>query len=266
MERRTVFALAGVGALLAVTMPLARAGVHGGGGDKHGIKRTLLISIDGMHALDFHNCANGISTVNGGAPYCPALAALAKNGVNYINTSTSKPSDSFPGLTAIVSGASPRTAGANYDVAYDRALNPPQNTTGNGLLGTGPVPTGCTPGATPMGTSTEYEEGIDIDQSYLNGGAPSGDGGVNSIEPTRLERDKNCNPVYPWNFIRINSIFGVIHGAGGYTAWSTSTLLTRRSLDLRGPLQHRTWMTSLDRRLIPIPPTIWTRLRALFPL
>jgi hypothetical protein len=54
----------------------------------------------------------------------------------------------------------------------------------------------------------------------LNGGAPTGDGGVNSINPNFLVRDKNCNPVYPWNFIRTNTIFGVIHGAGGYTAWS----------------------------------------------
>jgi hypothetical protein len=33
-----------------------------------GIKRVLLISIDGMHALDFINCAEGISGVNGGHP------------------------------------------------------------------------------------------------------------------------------------------------------------------------------------------------------
>jgi len=38
----------------------------------------------------------------------------------------------------------------------------------------------------------------------------------------RLIRDpkKNCAPVYPWNFVRTNTIFGVVHGAGGYTAWS----------------------------------------------
>ena len=29
-----------------------------------------------------------------------------------------------------------------------------------------------------------------------------------------------CKPVYPWNFVRTNTIFGVIHAAGGYTAWS----------------------------------------------
>ncbi len=119
-------------------------------------------------------------------------------------------------MTAIVSGASPRTSGVYYDVAYDRVLAPPQNTTGNGVAG-GP----CVAGV-PNGTTTEYEEGIDIDQSKLNGGAPTGDGGINSIDPTRLERDpmQNCAPVYPWNFVRTNTIFGVIHAAGGYTAWS----------------------------------------------
>src|ERR1700745_2520493 len=68
------------------------------------IKRVLLISVDGMHAVDFANCANGISTVNNGQPYCPALAALTRTGINYVDASTSKPSDSFPGLEAIVTG------------------------------------------------------------------------------------------------------------------------------------------------------------------
>jgi predicted AlkP superfamily pyrophosphatase or phosphodiesterase len=83
----------------------------------HRIRHVLLISIDGMHALGFLNCSKGIK---GGAAYCPNLAALAFNGLNYLQPSTSKPSDSFPGLTAMVSGSSPRTARAFYDVAYDR--------------------------------------------------------------------------------------------------------------------------------------------------
>src|SRR5215472_15989267 len=46
-----------------------------------------------------------------------------------------------------------------------------------------------------------------------------GDGGVNSIDPAMLPRDpaNNCNPVFPWNFVRTNTIFGVIHAAGGFT-------------------------------------------------
>src|SRR5580704_11102605 len=42
--------------------------------DGRGIRHVLLISIDGMHALDYINCSRGISGVNGGLPYCPTLA------------------------------------------------------------------------------------------------------------------------------------------------------------------------------------------------
>ena len=189
-------------------------------GHSHKIKHVLLISVDGMHAVDFANCAKGISTVNNGAPYCPAIAALAQRGVNYVAASTSKPSDSFPGLTAIVTGGSPALTGVYYDVAYSRNYDAPAVTTGNGLAA-GP----CTPNAAPTGTTTEYEEGIDIDQSKLNGGAPGAsltDGGIASIDPQKLVRDpsRGCAPVYPWEFVRANSIFSVIHQMGGYAAWS----------------------------------------------
>lgn len=216
---------------IALAAPAALAGPHGhghgqgngqgegqgegggGGGDEDngGIRHVLLLSIDGMHAVDYLNCVK--------AGTCPTLKALGQSGVNYLATSTSKPSDSFPGLTAIISGGSPRTEGAFYDVAYDRSLQPPKATTGNSLIG---APGLCTPGQVPTGTRTEYEEGIDIDQSHLTGGAPSGDGGVNSINPDFLIRDpaNNCNPVFPWNFVRTNTVFGVIHSAKGYTAWS----------------------------------------------
>ncbi len=146
----------------------------GGNGDQNGIQHVLLLSIDGMHAVDYLNCVK--------AGTCPNLAALGQTGINYLATSTSKPSDSFPGLTAIISGGSPRTEGAFYDSAYDRSPDPPAETTGNGLVG---APGLCTGGAAPTGTATEYEEGIDIDQSHLNGisaGSAAGDGGVNSIK------------------------------------------------------------------------------------
>jgi len=188
--------------------------------DDRRIKHVLLISIDGMHSLDFINCAEGLTSINGGASYCPNLAELREHGVNYLDASTSKPSDSFPGLTAIVSGGTPRTFGAFYDVAYDRSLAPPAKTTGNGVAAGN-----CTPGVFP-GTTTEYEEGIDKNQQFLNGvdgiSTAAGDGNASSIDPARLPRDpgKGCQPVYPWNFVRTNTIFGVVHAAGGYTAWS----------------------------------------------
>src|SRR5262245_58795061 len=164
-----------------------------------------------MHALDFENCVNNDT--------CPHLAALATHGVTYTRASASKPSDSFPGLMNIVTGGTPKTHGAFYDLAYDRSLAPPATDTGNGLLkGT------CTPGVF-HGTTTEYEEGVDLNQSLLNGGALGAgptDGGFRSIDSAKLPRDPshNCLPVYPWNFIRTNTIFGVIHAAGGRTAWS----------------------------------------------
>lgn len=174
-------------------------------------QHVLLISIDGMHELDLRNC---IATNT-----CPNLAALSASGVTYTRASTSKPSDSFPGLMAIVTGGSPKLVGAYYDVAYDRVLAPPAADTGNGVLHGS-----CIEGRA-NGTRTEYEEGNDIDQTQLNGGSKDYatlDGGVKSLDPAKLVRDpfNHCKPVYPWNFIRANTVFGVVHAAGGYTAWS----------------------------------------------
>lgn len=179
--------------------------------DHRHFRHVLLLSVDGMHAVDLQNCiANGS---------CPNLAALSGHAVTYTRTTTSRPSDSFPGIMAIVSGGTPKTVGAYYDVAYDRVLAPPTITTGNGVAGGS-----CTEGVA-NGTTTEYEEGDDLDQSYVNGvgpGLPLTEGGIHSIDPRKLPRDpyQHCAPVYPWNFVRTNTLFGVVHAAGGYTAWS----------------------------------------------
>src|ERR1700685_1367064 len=121
------------------------------------VKHVLLLSIDGMHAVDFYNCSHGIAGANGGSPYCPNLAALAETGINYVATSSSKPSDSAPGLMALVSGGTPRTTGIYYDVAFDRTLDGPETTTGTGLAA---AP--CTPFAIPTGTTTDNDPGIDL--------------------------------------------------------------------------------------------------------
>jgi hypothetical protein len=201
-------AILGTAFLFAASAPPVRAQELN---NRNGTRHVLLISIDGMHAVDYENCV--------ASKTCPHLAALGSTGVHYTRTTTSRPSDSFPGLMALVSGGSPRTVGAFYDVAYDRVLAPPNHATGNGLPGGD-----CHLNVT-NGTETEYEEGNEIDQSKLNGGFPGYstiDGGVKSIDPDRLVRDpfNNCKPVYSWNFVRTNTIFGVIHRAGGYTAWS----------------------------------------------
>jgi Type I phosphodiesterase / nucleotide pyrophosphatase len=183
------------------------------------IKHVLLLSIDGMHAVDFYNCAHGMEGVNSGSPYCPNIAALGHTGVNYVGASSSKPSDSFPGLAALITGGSPKSTGLYYDVAYDRTLDAPAITTGTGLAGGT-----CTAYGPPTGTTTDFDQGIDLDDTKLNGGAPGAaltEGGVASIDPKKLIRNPQagCAPVYPWNFLRVNTVFSAVHAAGGYTAW-----------------------------------------------
>src|ERR1700729_1949555 len=210
-----LFAFLGLSAVLVST-------AHAQAGDdwnKSQIHHVLLLSIDGMHAVDLYNCVNGVSGVNEGNPYCPNLAILGQTAVNYVATSSSKPSDSFPGLAALVTGGSPKSTGLYYDVAYDRSLDGPALATGTGLAASS-----CTPFGVPTGTTTDNDQGIEFDDTKLNGGAPGAgltEGGVASVDPRKLSRDPSagCAPVYPWNFVRTNTIFSVAHAAGGYTAW-----------------------------------------------
>ncbi len=219
--KKLMVALIAATAIVVSATQATAADTSAGTGRVHSkyIKHVLLLSIDGMHAVDFYNCANGIASINNGDSYCPNLAALSQNAINYVGTISSMPSDSFPGLAALVTGGSPKTTGLYYDVAYDRSLAPPATTTGTGLAGGT-----CTPYAAPPGTTTDYDQGIDLDDTKLNGGAPGAaltEGGIASIDPKKLVRDPaaGCAPVYPWNFLRVNTIFSVVHAAGGYTAW-----------------------------------------------
>ena len=174
--------------------------------ERNHIRRVLLVSVDGMHALDFANCSTGIATINGGEPYCPHLAQLSTHAITYLQAHASRPSDSFPGLTALITGGTPRSTGTYYDVAYDRSLSPPVQSTAAGVMA-GPCPG-------QIGTQVGFDESIDVDSSRIDGG-----GGIN---PNFLPRDPNrgCAPVYPHNFLRVNTIFEVVKAAGGYTAWS----------------------------------------------
>ena len=171
------------------------------------IQHVLLISIDGMHAVDFSNCVKGVPD-SGNQTYCPNLATLSTTGVHYVTALTARPSDSFPGLTGLVTGATPRSTGAFYDVSYDRSLSPPAKTTPYGIVG------GKNLCPSVVGTQVGFDEEIDIDYLKLDAG-----GGIN---PDYLPRNpkNNCNPVYPHNFIRVNTLFNVVHNNGGYTAWS----------------------------------------------
>jgi hypothetical protein len=178
-------------------------------------QHVLLISIDGMHAVDLTNCSDGVSN-SGNQPYCPNLASLAKTGTIYLQALTPRPSDSFPGLTAIITGGTTRSAGMFYDVNYDRSLSPPYATTPYGIVG---GPTLC---PSVVGTQVGFDEEIDYNYTELDAGVVNGDSGRNGINPRYLPRDpKNgCKPVYPHQYIRVNTIFNVVHNSGAYTAWS----------------------------------------------
>ncbi len=152
------------------------------------IKRVLLISVDGLHALD-------LTTYVAGHPGS-TLAQLTRHGTTFPNASSAKPSDSYPGLLAIITGGSPRSTGVFYDDSYDRLLSPPGSD------------------CTTRGTEVVYDESIDFDLTRLDGGG--------GIDPAALPRDgaHGCTPVYPHQFLRVNTIFEVAKGAGLRTAWS----------------------------------------------
>src|ERR1700734_1078325 len=178
----------------------AGAAGNGSGSSTQTVKHVLLISVDGLHALDLANYVN--------AHQDSTLAKLSRSGITYTNASTSTPSDSFPGLAALVTGGSPITAGLWYDVTYNRALSPPAATTSLPITG------GKNLCPNVIGTPVAFDESIDIDLTKLNGG-----GGIN---PNFLPRDprNNCQPVYPHEWIRVNTIFEVVKANGGYTAWT----------------------------------------------
>src|ERR1700716_4014087 len=88
------------------------------------IDHVLLISVDGLHALDVAHYVEGHPN--------SAFAELSSHGVTYSNARTPANSDSFPGLLALVTGGSPITHGLFYDVSYDRTLFDPSNTTCQG--------------------------------------------------------------------------------------------------------------------------------------
>jgi Type I phosphodiesterase / nucleotide pyrophosphatase len=159
------------------------------------IKHVLLISVDGLHALDV---ANYVAK----HPHS-ALAELAGHGVTYSNANTPANSDSFPGLLALVTGGSPITSGLYYDVSFNRSIFDPTNTTCQGQPGNMQV----------------FDESID---KYS--GAPPNQVSLNKIDPTALpnyiNEDGKCARKFPHNTLRTNTIFEVVKAAGGITAWA----------------------------------------------
>jgi hypothetical protein len=173
--------------------------------DHDRIRHVLLLSIDGFHAVDLATCV--------AAHTCPNLARLTDHGTTYTNAATTKPSDSFPGLLAQVTGGTSKSTGVFYDDSYDRKLFAP--------AGNPPAPCASGPGA-----ETNLAENLDTNQHSIDGGVPASLTGLNSavaIDPNHLPGQLVhgvCKPIWPHDFVRTNTIFGVLKQHRMRTAWS----------------------------------------------
>jgi hypothetical protein len=164
------------------------------------IRQVLLISVDGMHAVDAERF---IATHPNST-----LKELSQHAVRYTAAATSRPSDSFPGLLSIVTGGSPASADVFYDVSWDRAQWAPSPQ----------APADCLAGNPAPGTQTTYDETIDLIK-LANGLAID----QNRIDPTRLPwgiKDGTCQRIYPHDFVKVNTIFEVIKDHHRRTAWA----------------------------------------------
>jgi hypothetical protein len=177
-------------------------------------QHVLLISVDGLHAIDLNNWL--VSHPTGG------FAKLASHGIIYPNTFTTAPSDSYPGMLAQVTGGSPKTGGLFYDDSYDREEYPSKNY----WVSQGMADPGCTgnPG-TEVTNFEELDKGYNFSTALVTDFTAGGTLGkvYTQLDPDNMQRklvNGVCKPVYPHEYVRTNSIFEVIKAAGGYTAWS----------------------------------------------
>ena len=161
-------------------------------GSEEKVRHVLLISVDGLHALDVANFV--------ASHHDSALAELSRHGITYSNARTPANSDSFPGLLALVTGGSPISHGLFYDVSYDRSIFDPTNTACAGSPGNNMV----------------FDESID---RYTAANVS-----LDAIDPSKLPRHLDsrgrCVPLYPHDAITTNTIFEVVKAAGGKTAWA----------------------------------------------
>lgn len=176
-------------------------------------KHVLLVSVDGLHQadLDWFVNANPSST----------LALLVRHGVAYTNAQTPFPSDSFPGMVGQVTGGNPRTTGIYYDDAYSRSLLP-QGTTAANCHSTRP------------GAEVFYAEVIAKDLNRLDSGqdipglyadfskiSQLTGHAQDLINPAFLPVSPiTCQPVYPHQYLKVNTVFEVAKKHGMHTAWA----------------------------------------------
>src|SRR5215472_16225744 len=209
--RRAVVIVASIaiaaGSTALASAATAQAG-QAGSGPPGRIQHVLLISVDGLHQQDLawyvHTYPSSV------------LASLDRHGMEYSNAETPFPSDSFPGMVGQVTGGDPKVTGIYYDDTWNHDVFPAGTTDCSG-----PVP----------GGEVAYHEADDIDQTRLDAG--QGLTGLPGsilrmtgnprrvINPANLPVSaKTCKPIYPNQYLKVNTIFNVAHDNGMVTAWS----------------------------------------------
>ncbi|MBV9290510.1 MAG: alkaline phosphatase family protein, partial [Hyphomicrobiales bacterium] len=177
-------------------------------------KHVLLISVDGMHAIDLKNWIASHPMGN--------FARLAAHGVQYPGAYTTAPSDSYPGMLAQVTGGTPKTAGLFYDDSYDRTEFPSKAF----YTSQGKPDPGCTG---EEGTEVTNFEELDKSYNFSTGLVKDFTAGgklgqvYTQLDPDNMQRrlvDGKCVPVFPHQYVRDNTIFEIIKDAGRRTVWS----------------------------------------------
>jgi hypothetical protein len=197
-----------LGALSVVGLAAGLAAATPVTAEKADAKHVLLISVDGLHQTDLawyvkHHPDS-------------ALAELVESGVEFTNAQTPFPSDSFPGMVAQVTGGNPKTTGIYYDDSYNHSLLPAGTTSCSGVA---------------PGVEVTYFEQLDKNPLALDAGQglASLPGSIlemtgdprTLIDPSQLPVDPTtCKPVYPDQYLKVNTIFEVARAAGLRTAWS----------------------------------------------
>lgn len=171
-------------------------------------KHVLLLSVDGLHQKDLDLYMKNHPT--------SALASLVNHGTSYTHAQTPVPSDSFPGMVGQLTGGNPGTTGVYYDDTFNRTLLP---------AGT----TDCK--NTAPGAEVAFTEAADKDPNALDAGQGlpglpasilnmTGQPGA-LLDPAALPVDPaSCKPVYPHQYLKVNTVFEVAKSAGLTTAWS----------------------------------------------
>ena len=204
----------GAAALIASSADFASAAEYKRPAVGTNYKHVLLISVDGLHSIDLANWIEKNPSSN--------LAKLAGHGIIYPNAFTTAPSDSFPGMLALVSGATPATGGLFYDDSYDRKEYPSKAF----YTSQGKADAGCTGSAgTELTNFEELDKTYDFSTGVVADYTAGGTLGkvLTQLDPDHMQRrlvNGKCVPVYPHEYVRTNTIFEVIKNAGMRTVWS----------------------------------------------